>query len=97
MRTGGTAVTRVAVGAGRVSVRADVRRERGKRVRERGGRGAGVGRGRCSPGESGVLTSLGGLIFLPGGKPTGEGRFRAKGLWDARGRQQGRWCPDSPG
>src|ERR1700755_2681916 len=41
--------------------------------------------------------SLGGLIFPPRGKPTGEGRFRAKGLWDARGRQQGWWCPDSPG
>src|SRR6185437_7647539 len=29
--------------------------------------------------------SLGGLIFPPRGKPTGDGRFRAKGLWDARG------------
>ena len=74
--------------------------------------GAGERRGRDGSGEDGVperegggvlrvkavfSPSLGGLIFPPRGKPTGDGRFRAKGLWDARGRQQGWWCPDSPG
>src|SRR4029077_9198998 len=61
-------------GAGRASGGAGGRGgERGEqgpeRVRERGGRGAGAGRGWCSPGESGVLTLIG-RLDLPAARET---------------------------
>ena len=73
------------------------RRGTGREQRRSGraGRGSGVG-SRVLRVKPVLFPPSARLIFPPGGKPTGEGRFRAKGLWDARGRQQGRWCPIRP-
>ncbi len=97
----------LAASPGRLSARHGCRPRTGRgaargagRHGARGGRRPGTGREAarepCSSGEVSVLPSTG-LIYPPGGKSTGEGRFRAKGQWDVRGRQRGRGIPDFPG